>query len=1217
MRERAHAYVPIDRRLALARGVELPTGVWGSALEADLSGFTALTETLARRLGEQRGAEELSARLNHMYDGLIHEVHRFGGTVLGFSGDAFTCWLDDDDGMRAVACAQSLERWMDDHAAELSGHEAPPKLKVAVATGSTRRFLVGDPAVQLIEGLAGSLVDDMAAVEHEALPGDVVLASSTRASLGSRVATGERGVLIRSIGAVAEHPWPALAEDPENIDAVSPWLLPPVRSRLSAGLGDFLAELRPATALFLRFLGIGFETDPKALERLDTFVRAVQGVLTDYEGTLIQLTIGDKGSYLYAAFGAPVAHEDDSSRALLAALGLRRLSGRGKLVQPVSIGVAAGRLRAGAYGGAERRTYGVLGDTVNLSARLMQAAAPGEIIATQAVREATGGGFTWADMAPLTVKGKSLPVAVAKLRAVQANSATSRHARPQRQAPMLGRQAELAQLEASLDLSIAGGGQIVGVVAEAGMGKTRLVIELLRAATTRNVAVHQGECPSFGMQGSYVVWRPIWHSLLGLSARRSTRAKVEAAAAQLAGANPALLHRLPLVSPLLGLPIPDNDLTRSLDGKARKTSLESLLADWLRATADRPRLLLLEDCHWIDSLSEDLLEALGRAIRELPVLVVVTSRPRSETEGGELAVMKQAHYGAVPLGPLADDDVDSLVARRLAGVPLPKGVGPLAAQLAQRAEGNPFYVEELLDYLLELGPEALDQDRLAEMPTNLQSLILSRIDRLAERPRSTLKVASAIGRVFDADRLAPVQPQLGSATVVLQHLDVLQRSDFVLPEAVATHLYAFRHAVTQEVAYSTIAGDTRAALHGRIGRLIEQLTGEEPDRHLDLLAHHFARSDDDARRRRYVLQAGEAAQARYANKAAIEYFSNVLALLEGPERGEVLLKLGRSLVLTGRWDAATAAFQEALQLAVARGDPIAQAWAETEIGELLRKQGRYVEAAAEFDEARTKLESAGDLSGVAEVLHLAGTLAAQQGDTTLARGRYEQSLAMRQDLDDRRGMARSLNGLGIVAEYENQLAHAADFYQRSLKILTDLGDTWGVAAVTNNAGYALLLEGRPADARPFFEQAVALEREVGDPAMLANFLSNLGDAARELGDPDTAMRCYDESLVLSRELGERWLVTYLLEDVALLCAQEDLPQQAVLLAAAGARLRQEIGAPLPTESQKKLDARLAPARAALSAAAVAAWAQRGATLTFDEAVEEALRARAVNVGAGG
>ena len=1216
---RADAYLPIDRRVALAAGTDLPTTVWGTALEADLSGFTALTDALSKALGEQRGAEELTRRLNSLYDGLLRQVHRFGGTVLGFSGDAFTCWLDGDDGWRGAACARSLQRWMDaqgaavpsggaGHGAGVTGDLPPMRMKVALATGRTRRFLVGDPSVQLLEGLAGALVDELAEAERSASPGEVVLAPSTRRSLAGRVEISPRGVLTGLLGDPPAMAAIAPAHDGLSLDAVRPWLLPAVFARLAAGEEDFLAELRPVTAMFVRFSGIGFETDARAVEKLDRFVRSVQAVLCEYEGTLVQLTIGDKGSYLYAAFGAPLAHEDDPARALLAALALRARVRRRVLVDSVSVGVAAGRLRSGAYGGSERRTYGVLGDAVNLAARLMQAALPGQIIATADVRQATPRRFRWSGLPDLTVKGKGQLVAVALLRGRRSAGPGARRGDAGSQGMMLGRHAELATLCSCLEASAGGTGRIAAVIAEAGLGKTRLVQEFLRRAGPGRAVVVQGECPSFGVSGSYVVWRPVLSSLLGLPQGGPSRLRTAALASVLERMGPTVAARLPLLGPLFGLSIPDNQLTGGLDGRVRKLALEATVAEALRQVADRPMVVVLEDCHWMDPLSEDLLEVLGRAVIDLPVLVVLTLRPRGEAEGGELAVAQQSHFVPIPLGPLPPEAIEELIAVRVRQVTMAKAAAESLAELVQRAEGNPFYAEELLDYVLGVGAEGLDPARLAELPSSLQSLVLSRIDQLEERPRSALKVASAVGRVFAADVLAPVHHGLGADADVRRHLDVLCRSDFTVREDLDGATYSFKHAITQEAAYSTIESDTRAVLHGRIGRVLEDRSGDDIEGQLDLLAFHFGRSDEVDRRRRYVRRAGELAQARYASRAAIEYYRNVLPLLVGAERGEVLLNLGRTLVLAGRWDEAAGVFDEALREAVLDDDVRAQGWAETEQGELLRKQGRYGDALHRFERARAQFEGAGDHAGVAEVLHLEGTLAAQEGDLGRARARYRESLESRTRRGDRRGMARSLNGLGVVAEYEGDLAEAAAQYQQALAILTELGDTWGIAALTNNSGMTLLLRDRPAEARPLFERAVALQREIGDPHMLANFLSNLGDAARELGDGEDARRCYRESLGLAWELGEQWLIAYLLEDVAMLAAEGGHGAQAILLAAAAAQLREEIGTPLPPESAKKLEARVAQAWFEVAGAEGRQAAAAGAALPLDAAVEQAMGA---------
>ena len=246
----------MDRRQALAKGLSLPDRADGAALFADISGFTVLTEALARDLGPQRGAEELTIHLSNVYDALICELDRYGGSVIGFAGDAITCWLDGDDGLRATACALDMHRVMERFSAVTipSGGVVSLGMKVAVAMGSARRFLIGDPQVQVRDVLAGSILDRLASAEHEARRGETLLDPITAEHLASQVqirewrtsAEGERfGVAGRLLAPARPVPWNAAAAGNLDDQTVRPFLLPPVYERLRSGQGDFLAELRP------------------------------------------------------------------------------------------------------------------------------------------------------------------------------------------------------------------------------------------------------------------------------------------------------------------------------------------------------------------------------------------------------------------------------------------------------------------------------------------------------------------------------------------------------------------------------------------------------------------------------------------------------------------------------------------------------------------------------------------------------------------------------------------------------------------------------------------------------------------------------------------------------------------------------------------------------------------------------------------------------------
>ena len=283
------AYIAIDRRHALAGGAALAPRSSGSVLETDVSGFTSLTALLARDLGRRRGAEELTRRLNVVFDALVSDVHEHGGAVVNFSGDSITCWFEGDSGLYATAAALAMQRWMNENGAALGSVGEPLGLKAAVATGSAWRFAAGDASTRLIDGIAGDVLDILAATEHAAKRGEVLLDPSTVRALGDAVSLRElrttEGVdepvgVVEALAAVPEpRPWPPPPRLPEDVSR--PWLIPAVFDRLVARHGDFLAELRPAVALFLRFSGIDFATDGD-VDRLDRFIRDVHSVLGRY-----------------------------------------------------------------------------------------------------------------------------------------------------------------------------------------------------------------------------------------------------------------------------------------------------------------------------------------------------------------------------------------------------------------------------------------------------------------------------------------------------------------------------------------------------------------------------------------------------------------------------------------------------------------------------------------------------------------------------------------------------------------------------------------------------------------------------------------------------------------------------------------------------------------------------------------------------------------------
>ncbi len=1224
------AYIPMDRRQSLVSGIPLPNKTVGAALFADISGFTPLTEALLNEYGASRGAEELSRLLNLIYDALVNDIHQYGGSVLAFSGDAVTCWLDGDDGLRATACGLVMQQTMSQFKSikTPSGKQITLAMKVGIANGSVRRYQIGDPNIQLIDALAGNTLDVMVDAEHFAEKGDVVVSPVVAANIADAVNFAE----WRSEGEEQTHafgvvdsfkdadrlqklanPWPPISQNSLPEDQVRPWVLPPVHARLQAGKGEFLAELRPAVSLFLSFGGLEFDSDPDAGDKLDAYTQWVQNILVRYEGYLLQLTIGDKGCYLYSAFGAPLAHEDDAVRAVSAALELIHPPSKLDFIADVKIGISQGQMRTGAYGGTTRRTYGVLGDEVNMSARLMQAAKPGQVLIKDSVWKGTGDAFLGEQLPPFKVKGKIDPVIAYSITGL--NTQQSIHLQePQYTLPMVGRQEELQRIEKAMSLALEGHGQIVAVIAEAGMGKSRLVAEVIKLATSQQLVAYGGECQSYGTNISYLVWQPIWRAFFNLDSSWSLEAQMEELENMLNLIDPALVQRMPLLGPVLNLSIPDNDLTQKFDAKLRKTSLESLLVDCLRISAEAaPLMLVFEDCHWLDPLSHDLLEVIGRALADLPVLMVMAYRSLQLERLKEARLEKLSYFTQIPL-----TDFTPQEAERLIGLKLEQFFGdqtnvpaPLLKRITERAQGNPFYIEELLNYLQDqkFDPNDVKKLRQLDLPTSLHSLILSRIDQLTEHQKGTIKVASVIGRLFEAGWVWGMYPDLGEPAQIKADLEILSNLDLAPMDKPEPELaYIFKHVVTQEVAYESLPFATRAMLHDHLGQFIERNYSDKLDRYINLLAFHYGRSDNDNKKRIYLRRAGEVAQAEYNNDAAIDYYQRLLELLSKQEQIPIMLKLGEVLQLVGHWDEAEKLLYEVLALTEQLEDRPARAWCQTALGELQRFQSQYAEAAEWLEKARSTFEDLGDLAGIGQVLHKRGVLAFQQADYNAARAVYEESLVIRRQLDDQPAISQLLNNLGLVAHEQGDYELATKLYQESLQMRYRMADKWAIATSLNNLGYLAVEQGNYEAAQMQLEVALNFQREVGDRWEIATALNNLANAVRGQKNYEAARTMYEESLTIAGQLGDGRAIAYLLEDMGGLAALQGQAERAFQLAGAAAALREDIGAPIPPADLATLERLLDPVRQQLGNTAADVAMAKGKAMLLKEAIDFALEA---------
>lgn len=1173
----AYSYVPKDRLHAMASHTTLPEMTNGSALFADISGFTILTESLAQSLGSRRGGEELTTHLNQVYDAVISEVNNYRGSVIGFSGDAITCWFTGDlenAAHRAVSCATQIQAQMKQFASVTipNGETIELTIKVSIASGEARRFLLGNPSIQLIDALAGQTVFRVSEAGEVTEKGEIVVDQVTLDYLNLDTDSliwrqgdlpDERFAVIPVTQPYIEkNPWNPLNLHELDPDHLAEWVLPVVYNRIKNNLGEFLTELRPASALFVRFDGIDYDQDDACGQKLNQFVSAVQHIIDKYDGVLIQLTIGDKGSYLYGSFGALTAHENDIERTVLSARDIVQLNEQLDFIQNIQIGISYGTMRTGSYGGSNRHTYGSLGNEVNIAARLMKAARYGEVIATKHIYDTTQQTVDWEILHPIKVKGIVEPLPVFRL-TLDRKQTQVHLLEPRHYAPIFGRAEELLLINQKIDAAISGKGQVIHIVGEAGIGKSRLLAEIVQAARLKSINVFGGACESHGANISYLVWHQIWRSIFNITEADS----IESLQQQLETIQPALVERMPLLSSILNMPIPDNSLTATLEPEIRKSALESMLLDVLRhhvqlASDDNHALMLiLEDCHWIDPLSNDLLNRICRICADWSIIIVAAHRPIDDMSS-RAEFIHGDHTMTLELTALNPINTERLIHDRLDQITQDDVSKALVTRIAEQSEGNPFFIEELINYLDVMNPSmsGIDFATIA-LPTSLHNLILSRIDQLQEHEKVTLKIASIIGRLFRVDWLFgyySIHEVLDNLAATLN--DIENRELIVLDQPEPHLSYLFKHIITREVAYESLPYAQRETLHEQLGNFIENLDAE---RYVDLLAYHFELSSNREKSMTYFQLAGEAAMARFANEEAVSYFTRLLQQIPqtNTQHRYEIYKLRETIFeLQGERDKERLDIEAMENLAAELGDQTRKAYLALRWSTYHRKQGQFDQSLevcesgiviadqhnltelkpqlllemgivlwrqANYEQARLMLQQAADLSQDKPELHGAclrnlGVVAAREGNFKRANELSLQCLALFRDLNNKRLEGQSLHDIAIHSYELGDFNMALDYVEQALQVWRQIGDRYDESNTLITMG-SIFERDEPQKAKECLRESLKIKKEINDRQHEVYVMSNLGSVAISEVEYEEALNIYQDAMSLAKQLGDTYI----------------------------------------------------------------------------------------------
>src|SRR5215471_17322593 len=893
----------------------------GTLAFVDISGFTAMSEQLSS-LGKS-GAEEVTDVMNTTFSALLDRAYELGGGLLKFGGDALLLlYQGEEHALRAARAAFDMRTTLRAIGRpRTSAGAVHLRMHAGLHTGRFQFFLVGESHRELL--VTGPAATRTVEMETASEADEILISPETAAELDPSALVDEKGPgrLLQAAPDVTGTLEPLPDVDGIPIELAVP---APLRAQLLE-VGPFEGEHRHAAIAFVRYSGIdeiiATEGPAAAAEAIEVLARTIEQAADDHEVTFLESDVDRGGGRIILVAGAPQTFGDNEERMLRA---VRAIVDAG-LPFPVHIGVSEGRVFTGQVGAPFRRTYTILGDTAALAARLMAKAPEDAVWVSASAYERGGGRFAAEELEPLELKGKSEPQRAFVLGELLPEE--EQQTGGEEKLPFVDRERERAVLGAAVQPVRMGFGTMVELIGEPGIGKSRLAEELRdNCADMQQITLR---CQQYESSTAYHPFRPFLRSLLDVELNGGGQHNRTVLSERLTTIDGELVPWAPLLGAPLDVEVETTPEVSDLDPSFRRARLHGVIGSLLGKVLESPTLLVFEDVHWMDDASSDLLRHIGTQLPTKPWLTCTTRRPDGD---GFLAAEGTPPLPALTLRlePLPADDAKTLIQAAAGDRSLSDE--ELSA-IFDRGAGNPLFLQELA------SPEGEGEE---QMPDTVESLVATRIDKLAPGDRALLRWASVLGVSFSGSLITAVlegDPESASDSAAWDRL-----AEFVERDPDVAGAFRFRHALIRDGAYEGLSYRRRRELHGRVADVLEQRDPEG----VELLSLHFHRAERPVESWKYSLGAGERAQAKWANLEAAEFYQRALeAVKQVPdvspsEVAQVWESLGDCLQLAGRFEAAAEAYDGARRLLPK--DSI-------EVIELIEKEGALQEGMGNYDEA--------------------------------------------------------------------------------------------------------------------------------------------------------------------------------------------------------------------------------------------------------------------------
>jgi len=944
-------------------------------------------------------------------------------------------------------------------------------------------------------------------------------------------------------------------------------------------------ERKLVTVLFAdvaNYTSISEKLDPEEVhEIMDGCLKIVMDEIHRYEGTIDKFT----GDGVMALFGAPLAHEDHAQRACYAALAIQRvIKEYGEIIKKeyrvefkMRVGLNSGSVIVGAVGNDLRMDYTAIGDTTNLASRMQSMSKPGNVLVSIDTYRIAGDFFKFEPIGKVRVKGKEIDLEVYQL--IKAGELETRFeaAVAKGLTQFVGREKEIAALKEAFEKARSGSGQVVGIVGEAGVGKSRLFLELREMIPQEEYTYLEGRCLHYGGSMAYLPFLHILRSYFDIKEGKRKFVLKKMMAEKITRLDEKLKDILPPLYDILSLKIEDEEYLKLEPSQKREKTFEAIRDLLGRESQNKPLILAVEDLHWIDRTSEEFLTYLIGFLANTRILLVLLYRPEYTHQWGSMS-----YYSGINVDQLSTSTSAELVQAILEGGEV---VPELRELLLSRAAGNPLFMEEFTHTLLENGSiQKKDHEYILtrkasdiQVPDTIQGIISARMDRLEENLKRTMQVASVIGRDF-AFRI--LQTITGMREELKSYLINLQGLEFIYEKSLFPELeYIFKHALTQEVAYSSLLLKRRKEIHEKIGKAIEELYPDRLEEFYEMLAHHYSRSKNSEKAYHYLKVSGEKAIRSYSLWEAFRFYKEAINVLNNkpetmrnkrrqievrllialpmrflayPEDSLQILQEGERLArelgderslasfhsFIGMYYAVKGdalkgstytenAFQEAMKVEdVDLAAPIAFGLSTSYgmIGEHLKNVAIVPRVLALLEKTHRESDFfGGGLNPYSQLLAFYGSSMAWLGNFEEGESWCEKALRFACQIDDlwSIGFAEVLYGLIFIAKGDgrNGIEHLQNAirYAEEGQIIPILGIAY------NGLGWGHYFIGELETAQEHFEKSIKIQKDTGLWFLLSWPYLGLGMVHYDSGDLENAKGCVEEALKLAQDHNEKWV----------------------------------------------------------------------------------------------